>query len=148
LSVPSGAERWTRFLDWVQDPVLAADPSYAEEENRAAAKDLILDRLDAWSITLNKFEAVEKAQEQGITSTPVSTPVDLADDPQLIHRGFLREAELPGVGKIGFPAGAIATVFGRPIAPAPTLGQHTTELLTELGYGEAERVALFARAVI
>jgi crotonobetainyl-CoA:carnitine CoA-transferase CaiB-like acyl-CoA transferase len=148
LSVPTGADRWSRFLDWVQDPVLAADPSYAEEAHRDAAKDLILDRLDRWSMTLKKIEAVDEAQKQGITSTPVSTPVDLADDPQLIHRGFLREVELPGFGEVPFPAGAIASVFGRPISRAPSLGEHTTEVLTELGYDEAERTALFERAVI
>jgi crotonobetainyl-CoA:carnitine CoA-transferase CaiB-like acyl-CoA transferase len=148
LSVPSGAERWSRFLEWVQDPVLAADPNLAYEEHREAAKDLILDRIERWSLTLKKIEAVDEAQKQHITSTPVSTPVDLADDPQLIHRGFLRDVELPGFGTVPFSAGAIASVLRRPIAPAPSLGQHTTELLTELGYGDAERIALFERGVI
>ena len=148
LSVPTTADRWFRFLDWVQDPVLAADPSFAEEEHREAAKDLILDRLDRWSLSLRTIEAVDEAQRQGITSTPVSTPVDLADDPQLIHRGFLREVDLPGFGDVRVPAGAIASVLGRPISLAPSLGQHTTELLAELGYDEAERTALSERAII
>ncbi|MBM2810335.1 MAG: bbsE [Chloroflexi bacterium] len=126
LSVPNGADRWSRFLDWVQDPVLAADPSFAEEEHRNVAKDLIFDRLDRWSMTLKKVEAVDEAQSQGITSTPVSTPVDLADDPQLVHRGFLRAENLPGFGSVQVPAGAIASLFGRPISLAPSLGEHTT----------------------
>jgi crotonobetainyl-CoA:carnitine CoA-transferase CaiB-like acyl-CoA transferase len=148
LSVPTGAERWSRFLEWVQDPVLAADPGLAEEKNRDTAKDLILDRIDRWSLTLKKREAVDEAQRQGITSTPVSTPVDLADDPQLIHRGFLREMDLPGLGSVQFPAGAIASLLGQPITSAPALGQHTREILAELGYDEAARTALFERAVI
>jgi len=148
LSVPSGAERWARFLEWVQDPVLSADPSLAEEEQRSAARDMILDRLEQWSRTLKKVEAVDRAQSQGITSTPVSTPVDLTDDPQLRHRGYLRDVELPGFGEVPFPIGAIGSVFDRPISPAPSLGQHTMELLAEIGYGETERSALFQRAVI
>jgi len=148
LSVPSGAERWSRFLDWVQDPVLAADPTYAEDEGRTANRDLILDRIEQWSLTLRKSEAVDQAQQQGITSTPVSTPVDLIDDPQLVHRGFLRDEDLPGFGRVQVPAGAIASLFGRPIAPAAALGQHTTEILAELGYDEAARTALFERGVI
>jgi crotonobetainyl-CoA:carnitine CoA-transferase CaiB-like acyl-CoA transferase len=148
LSVPSGAERWSRFLEWVQDPVLAADPSYAEEESRNANKDLILDRLDRWSMSLRKIDAVDEAQRQGITSTPVSTPVDLADDPQLVHRGYLREETLTDIGSVPFPAGAIASVLQRPIVPAPSLGQHTAELLAELGYDETQRGALFERAVV
>ncbi len=148
LSVPSTTERWSRFLEWVQDPVLAADPSYAHEEHREAAKDLILDRIERWSLTLRKTEAVEEAQKLGITSTPVCTPIDLADDPQLIHRGFLRDVDLPGFGEARFPVGAIASLLGRSIAPAPALGQHTAELLAELGYDEADQTALFERAVI
>src|SRR5262249_16641491 len=147
LSVPGTAERWARFLEWVQDPVLAADPSYAEEAGREKAKDLIMDRIEQWSMTLKKIEAVDEAQRQHITSTPVSTPVDLADDPQLFHRGFLQETELPGFGTVPFPVGAIASVLGRSFTPAPMLGQHTAELLAELGYDEAERTALFEHAV-
>jgi crotonobetainyl-CoA:carnitine CoA-transferase CaiB-like acyl-CoA transferase len=67
-------------------------------------------------------DAVEGAQKQHITSTPVNSPVELADDPQLIHRGFLPRVELPGFGIVPFPMGSIATIFDRPLAPAPTLG--------------------------
>jgi CoA:oxalate CoA-transferase len=148
ISVPNGAERWSRFLDWVQDPVLAADPSLAEEEGRTAARDMILDRLERWSLTLKKSDAVDRAQGQGITSTPVEAPKDLADDPQLVHRGYLRTVDLPGLGTTQVPAGAIASVFGRPIGPAPSLGQHSAELLIELGYTDAERTMLFERGVI
>lgn len=148
LSVPGGKERWSQFLEWVQDPVLAADPSLAEEEPRNAAKDMILDRLEKWSLTLNRNAAVDQAQKQGITSTPVSTPLDLVDDPQLVHRGYLRDQDLAGFGTVQVPAGAIASVLERRVAPAPSLGQHTEELLAELGYDEAERALLFERGVI
>lgn len=147
LSVPTTADRWLRFLDWVQDPVLKADPTLVEGATEAN-KDAILDRVERWSLSLKKKEAVEEAQKQHITSTPVSTPVDLADDPQLIHRGFLRDVDLPGFGKVPFPIGSIGTLLDRPLPPAPFLGQHTTDLLIELGYPEAERGALFEHAVV
>src|SRR5205814_9709495 len=83
LSVPNTADRWSKFVEWVGDPVLAADPTLAEEAHREAAKDLILDRIETWSSSIKKIEAVEGAQRQGITSTPVQTPIELADDPQL-----------------------------------------------------------------
>src|SRR5438094_2350448 len=131
----------------MQDPVLNNDEAYRDGPSEAN-KDMILDRVERWSLTLKKQEAVEEAQNQHITSTPVSTPVDLADDPQLIHRGFLREVDLPGFGKVPFPIGSIGTLLDRPLSPAPSLGQHTAELLTELGYSEPERMALFEHGTI
>ncbi|HZT06125.1 MAG TPA: CoA transferase [Chloroflexota bacterium] len=148
LSVPNTAERWYRFLEWVQDPVLAANPSYAQEDGREAAKDVILDRIEKWSMSLKMREAVETAQSQGITSTPVQTPLDLVNDPQLTHRGFLQDVAIPNVGTVAAPAGAIASLLGRPASRAPLLGEHTTALLAELGYDGPERLALFERAVV
>ena len=127
---------------------LRCAPSYADDEGRTAARDLILDRIERWSLTLKKSEAVDQAQRQGITCTPVSTPVDLAGDPQRLHRGFLRDQQLPGLGTVEVPAGAIASLLGRSIPPAPALGQHAAELLAELGYDEAGRGVLFERAVV
>ena len=118
----------------------------------SGAKELAIrnPRTDAarTQVTLKKSDAVEGAQKQHITSTPVNSPVELGDDPQLIHRGFIRRVELPGFGTVPFPMGSITTIFDRPLAPAPTLGQHTRALLAELGYSEPEQVALFERGVV
>jgi crotonobetainyl-CoA:carnitine CoA-transferase CaiB-like acyl-CoA transferase len=148
LSVPQTPDRWFRLVEWVNDPVLSADPTLVEEDRREEQKDMILDRVERWSMTLKRKEAVDEAQKRQITSTPVQAPVDLADDPQLFHRGFLRETELSGFGKVPFPIGSIATIFDRPLAPAPGLGQHTAELLDELGYGKADRIALFEQGIV
>ena len=41
--------RWSKFVDWVQDPELSADPSLAEEENQHKRRDFIMERLDQWA---------------------------------------------------------------------------------------------------
>ena len=41
--------RWTKFMDWVQDPELMSDPSLAQEENQHKRRDFIMDRLDSWA---------------------------------------------------------------------------------------------------
>ena len=82
--------RWTKFMEWVQDPELASDPSLAEEENQHRRRDFIMDRLDAWAKRFTKTELVEEAQRRHFPASPVSTPLDLVDDPQLIARGFLK----------------------------------------------------------
>jgi crotonobetainyl-CoA:carnitine CoA-transferase CaiB-like acyl-CoA transferase len=72
----------------------------------------------------------------------VTTPLDLVADPQLVGRGYLTPLDHPLLGPLLFPRGAIANVFDRPIAPAPTLGEHNAAILAELGYAAAEQARL------
>jgi CoA:oxalate CoA-transferase len=138
--------RWDKFLDWVQDPDLSSDPSLAQEENQHKHRDFIMDRLHAWATRFTKEELVEEAQRRHFPASPVSTTLDLIDDPQLVARGFLREMTHPLLGRIIFPQGAIATVAGVQLNPAPQLGQHNKEIMRELGYALPERQSFNPRA--
>jgi crotonobetainyl-CoA:carnitine CoA-transferase CaiB-like acyl-CoA transferase len=130
--------RWAKFVDWVQDPELSSDPSLADEENQHKRRDFIMDRLHAWAKRFTKTELVEEAQRRHFPASPVSTTLDLVDDPQLIARGFLQEINHPLLGRITFPTGALATVVGAQLSPAPRLGQHNPEILRQLGYAVSE----------
>ncbi len=121
--------RWSKFVDWVQDPELSADPSLADEENQHRRRDFILERLEHWAKRFSKTELVEQAQRLHFPASPVSTTLDLVNDPQLIARGFLTEMDHPEFGRINFPQGAIASVLGNQLSAAPKLGEHNTEIL-------------------
>jgi CoA:oxalate CoA-transferase len=142
FSIPHTAEGWTHFMEWVQDPVLMADSSLVKESERYEKRDFILDRLESWSQRFPKMDLVAEAQSRHIPASPVSTVLDLVDDPQLLARGFLAEIDHPLFGRIMFPRGAIATILEKPVHLAPTLGQHNHEILSELGYSDAEQQAL------
>jgi crotonobetainyl-CoA:carnitine CoA-transferase CaiB-like acyl-CoA transferase len=148
LSVSPAPDRWAKLMDWVQDPVLKSDPSLAEEEGRAQRKEFIMERIQDWSKGLKKLEGVAEAQKRGITASPVSTTVDLAEDAHLIDRGFLREIEHPEFGRMLFPIGGTARSRDRTLSLAPRLGEHTAALLSELGYSEPEQHLLLERGVI
>jgi crotonobetainyl-CoA:carnitine CoA-transferase CaiB-like acyl-CoA transferase len=124
--------RWSKFVEWIQDPELASDPTLAEEENQHKRRDFIMERLDNWAARFTKSELVEQAQRLHFPASPVSTPLDLVNDPQLIARGFLAEMDHPEFGKILFPQGALASVLGTRLGPAPKLGEHNEEVLTGL----------------
>ena len=138
ISQISGRENWAQFVDWVRDPVLREDPSLAEEEKQETGQDLILDRVEAWASQFNRSDLVEEAQRRHMPASPVSTPLDLVLDPQLLARGFLTEMEHPQLGCIPFPHGAVAAALGNKLKPAPTLDQHNQEILTELGNSTSE----------
>lgn len=143
ISVPHTPEGWAKFMDWVRDPVLMADPSLADEAERNAKKDIILDRLEHWSKKFPKEEIVSEAQRRHIPASPVSTPLDLARDPQLIARGFLKEIDHRDFGRILFPVGALATARGTATKSAPRLGEDNEQVLTELGYSIEDCRTLF-----
>src|SRR4051794_30624685 len=99
-----------------------------------------MDRLHAWAKRSSKTELVEEAQRRHFPASPVSTTLDLVNDPQLLAREFLTEMNHPQLGSIKFPRGAIATVMAMQLTPAPCLGQHNSELLNELGYSQVDQL--------
>lgn len=148
LSVPARPENWRRFMEWVQDPVLAEDQSLAEEAERRARKDYIFDRLEPWAAQFDQQEFVDQAQLSHTPAAPVTTALDLAEDPQLIARGFLQKVEDPDLGSVMVPVGALATLRGSAPVAAPRIGEHNAEILTELGYSASQQAALKERAAI
>src|SRR5262249_50628684 len=100
-----------------------------------------------WAARFTKTELVEEAQRRHFPASPVSTPLDLIDDPQLIARGFLKEIDHPEFGRIKFPEGAIASLVGTELTPAPRLGEHSTRVLPPRAYSACDREALIAAGV-
>jgi formyl-CoA transferase len=142
ISVPHNPAGWARFMEWVGDPELAADASLADEGRRLERRDEILERLARWSSRFTKDELVRGAQERHIPAAPVATPLDLARDPQLLARGFLRPFAHPALGELLWPVGATGRFADATLGAAPRLGAHTAAILDELGYDAAERAVL------
>ncbi len=144
ISVPNDLKNWKQLMEWINDPELRRDPSLAEGDKRQQSRDFILDRLAKWSSRHKKNDLVAGAQRQRVPASPVATMLELADDPQLIARGFLQEKQHPLFGAIRFPMGATAPMMQTDLACAPMLGEHTAAILGELGYSPAEIDSLVA----
>lgn len=121
LSLLHSGEGWTRMMNWMRDPELAADPDLADEAKRHEKPDYILDRIEAWSRGIDQKQIIREAQEHRIPASPVCTPLDLVADEQLLARGFLQRVEHPDFGPMVFPRGAVATILGTEtkLYPAP-----------------------------
>jgi crotonobetainyl-CoA:carnitine CoA-transferase CaiB-like acyl-CoA transferase len=147
ISVGGAGGNWHRFAEWLADPELA-DPALAAEEKRQERREWLQDRIQAWSRQYPREALVAEAQDRHLPASPVSTSLDLVEDPQLVARGFLQPVDHPLLGRVLLPRGAVATVLERPVGPAPTLGQDTAAVLTELGYSAEDRASLVERGVV
>jgi crotonobetainyl-CoA:carnitine CoA-transferase CaiB-like acyl-CoA transferase len=133
VSVPPNPQGWENFVELVPDPEFKDESALADEAIRRERKNEILDRVALWSASRNKHDIVEEAQRRHIPAAPVLSPLDLTRDAQLLSRGFLREVDHPEFGRINYPLGALANLFGTAPCFAPRLGQHNTAILRELG---------------
>ena len=138
ISVPPDARGWANFVQLVQDPTFKDDDSLADEAMRRERKQEILDRIAYWSQQQKKNEIVAQAQALHIPAAAVTNPLELVDDPQLLARGFLKPVDHPEFGKMNFPVGALASIFGQAMSLAPRLGESTAAVIEELGYSDSE----------
>jgi crotonobetainyl-CoA:carnitine CoA-transferase CaiB-like acyl-CoA transferase len=132
VSVPRDPKGWENFLKLVPHPALN-DPGLADAAGRKKRKSEVLGYVAEWSRTQKRDEIVARAQDFGFPCAPVTSPLDLTRDPQLLARKFLRRVEHPEFGKIDFPVGALANVWDKTLPFAPKLGEDTAAVLAELG---------------
>src|SRR2546425_129378 len=97
-----------------------------------------------------RTEWLELLAAPDIPAAPVQPLLDFFEDPAVRHHDLVHEYEHPEVGRlrlVGQPIAFTETPTRDP-GPPPTLGQHTDEILRELGYPDAEIAALRARRVL
>jgi formyl-CoA transferase len=131
---------WRALLELVGRPDLAAvdpDPFNASDQYSRAVDESI----SAWTSQHDKFEAMRLLGEAGIPAGAVLTPDEVIADPHNAAREMIVEVEHPSYGKchiLGSPLKLSASEM-RIDAPAFELGEHTDEVLGDLGYS-AEQV--------
>ncbi len=142
--------QWRRFCEHFARPICLADPAYKTNEDRVQCA-AVLRPLVAEIVARHKLaELAELFDRIDIPFAPVAKPGDLFDDPQLNAGGRMLE--------IAFPNGKHAKLPRLPIEmgdhdfglqrQAPGLGEHTSEILAELGLTPDEIEALTKRGIV
>ncbi|MFN8555846.1 MAG: CoA transferase [Dehalococcoidia bacterium] len=125
---------WTLLVEWMDDPVLK-EPAWQEREMRRENADLIDALIGEFTSRFTTEEFVEEAQRRHIPAGPVNTTADFVNDPHVRHRGIFMDIEHPVIGRHRYPGPSfhLSATPQRIRRPAPTLGQHTDEIVREWG---------------
>ncbi|HEY8385998.1 MAG TPA: CoA transferase [Porticoccaceae bacterium] len=130
-------KQWNAFVNAVQ-PEWAKDPQFATLAGRAKQINTVYARLAETFLERTTAEWLDLFRKLDIPAAPLRTPAELFENPHLNDVGFFETVESPH-GPIRFPGVPtwLSHTPGRVAGPAPRLGQHTQEVLAELGLCEA-----------
>jgi len=119
---------------------LADDPRYASNEARVANRASLAALMSAATSTFTRDALLAALESAGVPAGPINSVADVFADPQVVHRGL--RLDLPRAGGSTVPG--VRTPIRMSETPlayeraSPGLGEHTADILAELGYAPAE----------
>jgi crotonobetainyl-CoA:carnitine CoA-transferase CaiB-like acyl-CoA transferase len=135
LAIASGHPQWI------------TDPRFARYNDRRVNWGELIDELEAWSKERTTKEVQALFDRHGVPSSPYRTVREAMADPQLAHRGALAEIhDAGGTFQALNPPFRLSAATGAAVPYVAALGEHTKELLAEIGYTPAQIAALVSPA--
>lgn len=148
IAGPSMFARWCRL---VGRPELIDDARFTDDDSRWRHGDILNDIMARWCAGRTKAEVLQLLERAKLPAAPMHSTQDVLDDPHVAAMGYLKRVPFPGAAHdvpiLDTPFRLSATP-GQIRRRAPLLGEHTAEILGEIGYTDEQVAALRERNVV
>lgn len=151
VSVAVGSDKlWHAFCIAMGIPEMINDPRFCNNEKRVENRDYLNERIGMAMESLSTEEVIKALDNAGVPASPINRMSDLVNDPQVRERGMFQEVVHPEYGRtVGL--GNIFRMSDTPGSvrmPPPTLGEHTTEIMKELGLEDRDITDLMKKGIL
>lgn len=140
---------WPQICKVIGEEGWVNDPGYATADARLLHLTPIFARIEQWTMTKTKLEAMEILNKLDIPCGPILSMKEIAADESLRKTGTVVEVDHPERGRyltVGNPIKLSDSVTE--VVRSPLLGEHTEEVLVQLGYSSDQIAALRTERVI
>ena len=140
---------WPAVCEVIGEPTWVGDEAYATPQARLLHLRPIFARIEQWTMSKDKFEAMEILNRHDIPCGPILSMKEIANEPALRATGTVVEVDHPTRGKY-LSVGNPIKLSDSPteVTRSPLLGEHTDDVLAQLGFSADEIALLRAQGAI
>lgn len=150
LIAGNGDSIFKRLMTLIGREDLASDPALSDNQGRAAQAEMLDQAISDWTSTRSLDDVLDAMNEVGVPVGKSYDAADIADDPHYRARDMILQTTLPDGSSVDVPGivPKLSRTPGEVDRLAPTLGEHTDEILQDLGIDEATRKKWRERGIL